>query len=420
MDFVDGSYLVAVTLVGAAARAMGRGLPPNWRLRLEAAAPAELEPGWLWVHAVSVGELLLAEGILGRLRAAGYRIHVTTGTVAGLELLGKRLADWDQGSGRVSGGAFPLDDPRGLESFLQRPPGAFLSLETEIWPNLLRQLEARAIPRIIVNGRLTQRSLARARAWMARAAGRLTLVAARDQASAACFRELGAPRVVLGGNLKADLPAPRPLHPGWGPLRQGWASVPALVAGNTVAGEEELLLDAWTEARAAHPGLRLLLAPRQPRRFQEVAELLSARGLRFRRASAAWPESAEAWLATDILLLDTLGELASAYREGSLALVGGSWCWSGGHNPLESVRWGMPTLLGPGFANFQDLVEPLRQAGLVEVVEAGQLAARVAEIIATRPLRPADSNRAVSYPDGLGGALDKTYDFLKPVLPEPR
>ena len=298
MDFVDASYLVAVTLAGAAARAIVRGLPSGWRLRLEAAAPDGLEPGWLWVHAVSVGELLLAEGILGRLREAGHRLHVTTGTLAGLELLTRRLPDWDQGTGHVTGGAFPLDDPRGLETFLRRPPGAFLSLETEIWPNLLRELEARDIPRIIVNGRLTRRSLARGRAWMSRAAARLTLVAARDEASAACFRELGALRVVLGGNLKADLPEPRPLHPGWGPLRQAWAGFPVMVAGNTVEGEEALILEVWSKARAIHSGLRLVIAPRQPRRFEAVADLLGAGAFAFRRAAGPWPADAEPWAGT--------------------------------------------------------------------------------------------------------------------------
>jgi 3-deoxy-D-manno-octulosonic-acid transferase len=420
MDFVDGSYLGAVTLAGAVARALVRGLPPNWRLRLEAAAPEGLRPGWLWVHAVSVGELLLAEGILGRLRDEGYRLHVTTGTLAGFELMTRRLPGWDQGTGRVTGGAFPLDDPAGLASFLRQPPGAFLSLETEIWPNLLRELEARGIPRVIVNGRLTERSLARGRAWMARAAARLTLVAARDEASAACFRALGAPRVVLGGNLKADLPAPRPLAPEWGPLREAWAPFPVLVAGNTVEGEEALLLEVWAQARTVHPGLRLILAPRQPRRFEEVAQTLAAGGLRFRRASALWPREARDWAATDLLLLDTLGDLASAYREGTLALVGGSWCWSGGHNPLEPVRWGVPAFTGPGYANFQDLVEPLRQAGLVEVVAPEALTGRVLGVLAVTPLRPAAFAKPVPYPAGLVGALVKTCDFLKPVLPRPR
>jgi len=418
MDFVDSAYLAAVTLAGTAARGLVRGLPPNWRLRLEAEAPAGLTPGWLWVHAVSVGELLLAEGILGRLREAGYRLHVTTGTAAGLELLTRRLPGWDLGGGRVTGGAFPLDDAWGLSSFLRQPPGAFLALETELWPNLLRELESRNIPRAIVNGRLTARSLAKGRALMGRAAARLTLVAARDEASAACFRELGAPRVVLGGNLKADLPDPRPLHPGWDLLRRAWAGLPVLVAGNTVEGEETRILQVWREARAACPGLRLILAPRQPRRFQEVADLLA--GQRLRRASAVWPDRPEAWADTDLLLLDTLGELASAYREGSLALVGGGWGWDGGHNPLEPVRWGVPTLLGPGFRNFEDLVLPLQAAGLVEVTPAESLSGRVGAILARGVLRPADSSNPVPYPESLTGALGKTVEFLRTILPEPR
>jgi 3-deoxy-D-manno-octulosonic-acid transferase len=419
MDFVDASYSAAISLAGRCARALVRGLPDNWRLRLEA-APPELRPGWIWLQAVSVGELMLAEGILGRLLAAGHRIHVTTGTAAGLKLLEQRLPGWDRGAGRITGGAFPLDDGPGLEPFLRQPPAAFIGLETEIWPNLLRVLEARSIPACIVNGRLTERSLAKGRAWMARAAGRLSLVAARDEASVQAFRRLGAPRVVLGGNLKADLPAPRPLHPGWEPLRQAWRGCAVLVAGNTVAGEEEAVLAAWSQARAAQPGLRLVLAPRQPRRFQAVAELLASKGLRFRRGSGTWPVGPESWAETDILLLDTLGELASAYGEGTLALVGGGWAWNGGHNPMEPVSWGLPTLLGPGYDNFRDLVEPLLAARLVQVVPAEALGREVAAVLAKSPLRPAEAGVPVQLPDGLAGALEKTWELVSKIIPAPR
>jgi len=419
MDFVDASYLAAVSLAGCCARALARGLPDGWRLRLDAGLP-EQRPGWIWVQAVSVGELMLAEGILGRLLAAGHRVHVTTGTAAGLKLLEQRLPGWDKGAGRITGGPFPLDDPRGLEPFLRQPPAAFIALETEIWPNLLRALAVRGIPACIVNGRLTERSLGRGRAWMARAASRLSLVAARDEASALAFRRLGAPRVVLGGNLKADLPAPRPLHAGWGPLRAAWSGCPVLVAGNTVDGEEELVLAAWNSARAAHPGLRLVLAPRQPRRFQLVAELLQAEGRSFRRGSGAWPEAPAAWAGTDILLLDTLGELAGAYGEGTLALVGGGWAWRGGHNPMEPVAWGLPTLLGPGFENFQDLVAPLAAAGLVRVVPAQDLGDAVQGALAGAVLRPAHAGGPAQLPDGLSGALDKTWEFVSIIRPGPR
>jgi 3-deoxy-D-manno-octulosonic-acid transferase len=417
MDFVDASYLGAVTLAGCGARAVVRGLPDNWRLRLQAGLPRQ-RPGWIWVQAVSVGELMLAEGILGRLRAAGHRIHVTTGTATGLALLEQRLPGWDQGTGRITGGAFPLDDPRGLEPFFRCPPGAFISLETEIWPNLLRRLAERGIPACIVNGRLTARSLTRGRPWLARAASRLSLVAARDEASAEHFRALGAPRVVLGGNLKADLPAPRPLHAGWAPWREAWSGHPVLVAGNTLDGEEELVLAAWSQARAAHPGLRLVLAPRQPRRFQAVAELMQAKALAFRRASAGWPGQPESWRDIEVLLLDTLGELAAAYGEGTLALVCGGWASPGGHNPLEPVRCGVPALLGPGYANFEDLVAPLLGAGLVQVVPADGLASAVTAALTRSPLRPASLDPA-PLPESLTGALGKTWEMISKIIPAP-
>ena len=401
MDALDLSYRVLVSLAGALARACAPGLPAGWQLRLGATAP-ELPAGrWVWLHAVSVGELLLADGLLVRLRAAGQRVHLSTGTPAGLELLQRRLPDWDGGTGLISGGAFPLDDPAGLETFLLRPPGAFIALETELWPGLLEALEARGVPRLVVNGRLTEKSLERGGPWLRRAASRLSLVAARDEASAEAFRRLGAPNVALGGNLKADLPPPRPLHGGWAALRGAWAGQPVLVAGNTVDGEEELLVGLWAALRARHPGLRLILAPRQPRRFEAVATWFSSQGLAFRRASA-WPE-ASVWPDTEVLLLDTLGELPAAYAEGTVALVAGGWTAAGGHNPLEPVRAGLPTLIGPGCANFGDLVPPLVATGLVQIVETPALEARTLAALAKEPLRPASPG---DLPESLKGALE--------------
>lgn len=414
MDLLDFSYRASVSLVGALARACARGLPEAWRMRLDAEAPDLPAGAWIWLHAVSVGELLLADGLVGRLRDAGHPVHVSTGTPAGLALLAKRLPGWDGGTGRVSGGAFPLDDPAGLEPFLRCPPRAFLALETELWPGLLESLEHLGIPRLVVNGRLTEKSLRRGGPWLRRAASRLSLVAARDEASAAAFRHLGAPEVRLGGNLKADLPAPRSLHDGWTALREAWAPHSVVVAGNTVEGEEELVLEAWKAARAQVPGLRLILAPRQPRRFEGAADLLAGRDIPFRRASA-WPEAA-AWVSVDALLLDTLGDLAAAYAEGTVALVAGGWAAAGGHNPLEPVRAGVPTLVGPGYANFEDLVPPLREAGLVQVVEAGELAEALVAALAVAPRRPAGPT---PLPETLRGTLDRTFGLVAPHLAHP-
>lgn len=411
------TYLGAVGLLGAVARSLARGLPPSLQMRLEAKPAEGLPPGWLWLHAVSVGELVLAHGLLGLLRDEGHRIHVTTGTRAGMDLLAARLPGWDAGTGRITGGAFPLDDPEGLRPFLEARPGAFIALETELWPNLLRALAERGIPAAVVNGRLTARTLARGGPWMRQAARRLSLVAARDGASLEAFRALGAPRVVLGGNLKADLPPPPALHQGWSHLRTAWREAPVVVAGNTVEGEEEQVIEAWRQARQRFPGLRLVVAPRQPRRFQAVADRLTGQGLVFRRASEPWPADPADWSACDALLLDTLGELAAAYAEGTVALVGGGWGWSGGHNPLEPARFGMPTLVGPGYGNFQDLVEPLREAGRVAVVAPEVLGSALVGALAEAPLRPVG---AAPLPEALQGALGRTSAMLKTVLPRPR
>lgn len=418
MDALDLSYLAAVSLAGAGARACARGVAESWRVRLEASVP-ELPAGrWIWLHAVSVGELLLGDGLLSRLRNLGHRIHLTTGTPAGLALLAKRLPVWDAGTGRVSGGAFPLDDPAGLAPFMAHPPAAFVALETELWPNLLRALEARDVPRCIVNGRLTERSLVRGGPWLRRAASRLTLVAARDPESGEAFRRLGAPKVELGGNLKADLPPPAPLHAGWTPLRTAWARFPVLVAGNTLEGEEDLVLSAWESVRAEIPDLRLILAPRQPRRFEAVATALLAQGLPFRRASGVWPDLPAPWTGVAVLLLDTLGELPAAYGEGTLALVAGGWRGQGGHNPLEPVRAGVPTLLGPGFDNFKDLVPPLVTEGGIRVVGETGLADAIRTALRTAPLRPVPG--AGRLPEALSGALDRTLALLEAHLPSPR
>jgi 3-deoxy-D-manno-octulosonic-acid transferase len=165
--------------------------------------------------------------------------------------------------------------------------------------------------------------------------------------------------------------------------------------------------------------LRLVLAPRQPRRFQAVAELLRAGSEPFLQASGTWPDRPEPWAATGILLLDTLGELAAAYAEGTVALVGGGWAWEGGHNPLEPARWGVPTLIGPGFRNFEDLVLPLRAAGRLQVVPPEGLAGAVAAALAGAPLRPA-AQPAPGLPESLAGALEKTWELITKIIPAAR
>jgi 3-deoxy-D-manno-octulosonic-acid transferase len=253
--------------------------------------------------------------------------------------------------------------------------------------------------------------------WLRQAAERLTLVAARDPESAESFRSLGAPNVVLGGNLKADLPAPPSLNASWDALRLGWQGDAVIIAGSTLEGEETLVLEVWKQLRSLHPSLRVVLAPRQPRRFQAVADLLTEEGCEFARASEPWPEDPHHWQKKEILLLDTLGDLPAVYGEGTLALVGGGWRGKGGHNPLEPVRWGIPTLIGPGYVNFEDLVGPLRSAGRLKVVGESELMAEIQSILEAAPARGAGWDTKAILPEGLSGALEKTWTLLQPFLP---
>jgi 3-deoxy-D-manno-octulosonic-acid transferase len=482
MDILDASCLTASALAGALGRGVARGLPAAVRARLGAEAPPDLAPGWVWLHAASVGELLLCPGILGKLREGGRRVHITTGTAAGLELLASRLpswggrgpapdsrgasgsapaswgasgsapdSSWNSGARRVTGGCFPFDDPPGLAGFLDPPPGAFIALETEIWPNLYRELWANGVPICIANGRLTQKT---ARSplgpFLRRAASRLSAVAARDPESAELFRAMGAPNVAMCGNLKADLPPPPELHDGWKTLQAAWSGSPVLVAGNTVEGEEEIVFAAWEAARERCPGTKLIVAPRQPRRFEQVAAWLASGaasqgpgasgaapqgpgasgaapqgpsgGPTCRRSRSLWGD-AERWRGTDILLLDTMGELAAAYRLGHVALVGGGWRAKGGHNPLEPLRWGVPTLIGPGFSNFADIVGPLLESGKapLRVVGEGDLPAAAAALLAERGPDfgscdgPRDGpGQGFELPPQLRDTLQKTWDCLGP------
>jgi 3-deoxy-D-manno-octulosonic-acid transferase len=177
------------------------------------------------------------------------------------------------------------------------------------------------------------------------------------------------------------------------------------------------VLKAWKHLCSIHPALRLILAPRQPKRFQAVAELLKEQGCDFHRASKPWPEDPNLWQKTGILLLDTLGDLSAAYGEGTIALVGGGWRGTGGHNPIEPVRWGIPTLIGPGFRNFEDLVEPLLAGGRLKVVEESELVAKIQAALESAPVRGLGWDEISSLPDGLSGALEKTWSLIRPFLP---
>ena len=313
----------------------------------------------LWLHAVSVGEVQLARQLLAELfsRRQDLEVLLTSTTAAG-----RRFAREARIAGtRVS--ALPVDLPFLTRRALRRArPHLLVLLETEIWPNLIRQCATRGTPVLIANGRISSRSFPRYR-WLgstlANILARVDRYLMQSEQDAGRIRVLGAPadKIEITGNLKWDLPAPAQSAAA---ARQDFGlppDAPVLVAGSTFEGEESAVLDAWEALRVEFPRLCLVLAPRHPRRFERVAELLAGRGLAHARRSrpAGGPH--------EVLLLDTLGDLRRAYGTGTICFVGGSLVSRGGQNLLEPAAAGRPVLFGPRTENFTEAARALIDAG---------------------------------------------------------
>ena len=324
----------------------------------------------LWLHAVSVGELLAATGLLSVLqhRLPGYRIVLSTTTEAGQRLARERFPE-------LPSFYLPLDFAflvRRLLGVLR--PQMLILMESELWPNLIREASRRACPVVVVNARISDRSFPRylrLRGLWRPILRHVSLFLAQSPESAARLRAIGVPgdRVQTPGNLKFDTPAPRrsPVFDAVaGALAPG---TPLLVAGSTLAGEEDRLLSAWPGVLAASPTAVLLLAPRRPDRFAAVADLVRQHRLPLARASSL--EGRPVLAAGTVLLLDTIGDLAALYSLARGAFVGGSLVPAGGHNPLEPARFAIPTAIGSSVYNFREIVQTLVDAEAILLLADG-------------------------------------------------
>ena len=365
---------LAILVLVVKDRLQGKQRPP-WSERFARRVP-DIEAGGLWIHAVSVGEVEVARRLIDEFNqdVVTGPITLTSTTATGLTLARKNLSD------RVTILPTPVDLPGPIGRIFDAiRPRALVLVETELWPEMLHQAGRRGVPVVVVNARLSDVSFRRYR--RVKAALRpllkpLSLVLTRDATDADRFRELGIEddRVSVGGNIKYDLePDHRPLQ--WddeiGSCADGR---PVIVAGSTLEGEEQLILDA-VETLAGSDGRRplVILAPRHPERFDSVARLVSECGLTLIRRKHL---SDGVKTGADVFLLDTIGELARAFRHGAVAFVGGSLVPSGGHNPLEPAAWGVPVLSGPWVANFEEIYREMVRATAVRLVaDSRELAA---------------------------------------------
>lgn len=312
---------------------------------------------WIWVHAVSVGETRAAAPLIRALQARhrGHSILLTHMTPTGRETGAALFGD------SVLQCYLPYDQPCAAARFLERfRPVTGVLIETEIWPNLIHAAAARDIPLYLVNARLSARSQAgyRRSGTLARDALRaLTGIAAQTEEDAARLRELGAAEVAVTGNLKFDIEVPADQVAAGRELRAGLGSRPVLVAASTRDGEEALLLDAVQRSRLGDA--LLVIVPRHPQRFEEVAALVAARGLRMQRRSAGGAIAAD----TAVLLGDTLGEMYFYYAACDVVLLGGSFLPYGAQNLIEPCALGKPVILGPSTYNFAEAADAAVTAG---------------------------------------------------------
>jgi 3-deoxy-D-manno-octulosonic-acid transferase len=372
----------------------------------------------IWVHAVSVGEVLAISSLIARMREAfpQYRVLVSTTTDTGQKLARERF-------GRENVFYLPLDLPFAIRGLLQcLNPGLVVLAETEFWPNFLRLARQSGARIAVVNARISDRSAPGYRRWrsmLVRILQNVDIFLAQTEEDKNRLIEIGAiaHRVAVSGNLKFDVPAPREsaIAASIREALQQAGARPIVVAGSTVEGEEELLLDAFQKMVANYPQAVMILAPRHPERFSAVARLMEDSGIRYWRRSL-WSGNP---LAGGIFFLDTVGELAGLYSLADIAFVGGSLVPRGGHNIIEPAKYGAAIVVGNHTENFRDIVSLFEKQNAVRIVAPAEFPSVLLELLANDAERKALGRRGLETLQSQMGATQRTLQALQRLTQEP-
>ncbi len=378
----------------------------------------------VWLHAVSVGEVLaatrLVEELESQLNASSrgnvWRVVVSTTTQTGQALARARF-----GEERVFW--FPLDFAWAVRAWMRAlQPQMVILVESELWPRLLAECVRRNIPVAVVNARMSDRSFRRAlrvdRLWQ-RVLRLVTVFLAQGEETAGRLQALGvgSDRVQVAGNLKYDMePRETEITTALRPLLDRRVLV---VAGSLLAPEESLLLERWAAVRGRVPEVILLLAPRHPERFEDVAKLVPAGHVLYRATDLR--DRVRGGLKRlepgAVVLLNTVGDLASIYGLADVAFVGGSLARKGGHNPLEPARFGVPVVMGPSFENFREMVTEMQATQGIRIVHsAEELGAALLHLLTNRVEADELGQRGLQVFQRRSGATGRTVDILMKLL----
>ncbi len=370
----------------------------------------------IWVHAVSVGETIAAATLIRRLLTdhPDHTILLTTTTPTGSQQVQRLFGD------AVEHVYFPYDLPDAVARFLRRTsPELIILMETEIWPNLYAQARAGDIPLMLVNARLSGRSFAKYRKLPGLVRGALQAVSrivAQGEDDAARFVALGADpaKTVVAGNIKFDLSVDEALVNAGRSLRVSLGDArPVWVAASTHQGEDEQVLQAHRRVLKAFPDALLILVPRHPERFDEVAALCHEQGFSLTRRSETAPPDA----GSQVFLGDSMGEMMLFYATSDVAFVGGSLVETGGHNPLEPASLGLPVVTGRCVHNFADVFALLdAEGGVLWAENADDLAERLVTLLGDEERRKAVGQRALSVVQENQGAVEKVLREIDALL----
>ena len=401
-------------------RAVGNpGYLRRWPERFGFVTPPPGDGGCIWVHAVSVGEVQAAVPVVTGLqqRYPQYRFLITTTTPTGFERV--KLAFGET----VTHTYMPYDLPDVVNRFLGRiDPELAIVFETELWPNLIHCCHQRAVPLLLANARLSERSAAgyaRVGRLAALMLAQVSAIAAQSDADATRLIGLGAQpgRVRVTGSVKFDLRLPASLHEQAQALRRRWGLERHVwVAASTHEGEDEQVLEVFSRVRERYADTLLVLVPRHPERFARAGALSRRRGFR----TAERSREPDSFADIDVLVGDTMGELPLLYATSDVAFVGGSLVPVGGHNMLEPAALGVPVLFGPHVFNFAEISRRLcEQNASIQIHDTAELTAQLLRFLTDANLRHTTGQNGREFVERNGGAGDRVLDMVEALMSPP-